>query len=139
MAQPNNHWQREIVDANGAGLGTQASPMIGGVAYTEITPNLQASANAVAVVTGSNVDCRAKRSLSYIVSAAAQTITYWVYGANRADFADEVIVSGPTDVTAGNLSTYAVAQAPYGYYRVKIQDKVAGTHGNVGVYGIAKG
>jgi hypothetical protein len=105
----------------------------------QLTPNVQASTNNPAVVVGSEVDMRALRSLSYTITVAANTITWWVYGANRSDYADEVIVDGPSDVAAGAADSYAVEQAPYAYYRVKVESKVDGAHGNVGLCGLAKG
>lgn len=104
-----------------------------------VTPNAQASANAAAVLAGSDLDMRGWRSLTYTVQVAANTVTWWVYGANKADYSDEVIVDGPSDVAATASDSYAVSQAPYAYYRVKVQSKVAGSHGTVTLAGIAKG
>jgi hypothetical protein len=104
-----------------------------------VAPDLQASTNNPAVVAGSAIDARPWRSLSYTITVAANTITWWVYGANRSDYADEVIVDGPSDVAAGAADSYAVEQAPYAYYRVKVESKVDGAHGNVGLCGLAKG
>jgi len=104
-----------------------------------VTPAAQASVAAETLLVGSQMDMRGWRSLAYTLQCAAQTITYNVYGANAADYSDEVVVSGPTDIAAAANSSYAVAQAPYGYYRVKILDKVGGVHGTVTLAGIAKG
>jgi hypothetical protein len=104
-----------------------------------VTPDAQASVAAETVLDGSEIDARGWRSLAYTLLNADETITYRVYGANASDYSDEVVVSGPTDILAAAASSYAVAQAPYGYYRVKILDKVGGTHGTVTLAGIAKG
>lgn len=106
--------------------------------YT-VAPVAQASTADPAVVTGSEIDARPWQSVAYTVLNAAETIQWWAYGANASDYSDEVIVDGPSDVLAAAADSYAVAPAPYAYYRVKIVDKVGGTHGTVTVHGIAKG
>lgn len=103
-----------------------------------VAPDAQASTNDPAVLDGSEIDARAWRSVAYTVLVATNTITWWVYGANASDYSDEVIVDGPSDVTAGAADSYAIAQAPYGYYRVKIESKVDDTHGAVTCRCIAK-
>lgn len=108
------------------------------VVIGQVTPAAQASTNAAAVVAGSDLDMRPWTSLAYTLTNITNTITYWVYGANLATFADEVIVSGPTDILAAAASSYTVSPAPYAYYRVKIVDKVGGDHGTVTLVGIAK-
>jgi hypothetical protein len=109
------------------------------VAVDILTPAAQASTNGAAVITGSGMDMRMWRSLTYTIANITDTITWWVYGANASDYSDEVIVNGPLDVLASAVDSYAVAQAPYGYYRAKIQSKVADTPGTVTLRAIAKG
>jgi hypothetical protein len=104
-----------------------------------VTPAAQASVNAETLLAGSAIDMRPWRSLAYTLTNITNTITYNVYGANLSTYADEVLVSGPTDILAAGVSSYAVAQAPYAYYRVKILSKVGGAHGTVTLTGIAKG
>jgi hypothetical protein len=109
------------------------------VEIEHVAPAAQASTNSVAVVAGSEIDARAWRTLAYTIrNSGAQTITIWVYGANAASYADEVIVSGPTDVLTTAATSYAVSPAPYGYYRVKVDAKVDGQQGEATVVGIAK-
>lgn len=108
------------------------------VPIEQVAPAAQASTNDPAVVAGSDLDMRGWRSLAYTILVAANTITWWVYGANAADFSDEVIVDGPSDVVADAADSYDVEQAPYAYYRVKIESKVDGAHGTATVRGIAK-
>ncbi len=103
-----------------------------------VVPDAQTSTNSAAVVTGSAMDVRAYTSLAYTIAVATNTVTWWVYGANASDYSDEVIVDGPTNVTAGSVDSYAVTQAPYGYYRVKIQSTTPDSHGSATVRGIAK-
>lgn len=109
------------------------------VAVDAVGPLEQAGTNAAAVVTGSEVDARGWRSLAYTIAVADETLTWTVYGANQADFADEVVVNAGADVAAGAASSYAVAQAPYAYYRVKIVNKVADVVGTATVSAILKG
>ncbi len=104
----------------------------------KVAPDAQTSANDPAAVTGSGIDAQGFTTVSYTVVVADNTITWWVYGANTSDYSDEVIVDGPSDVLAGAADSYAVSPAPYAYYRVKIQSKVAGSHGAVTLVGIAK-
>jgi len=103
-----------------------------------VAPAAQASTASEVVVTGSGMDARVWQALSYTIVNATQTITYNVYGANLSTYADEVLVSGPTDVLAAGISSYSVVPPPFGYYRVKIIDKVGGVHGTVTVNGLAK-
>ncbi len=109
------------------------------VPIEQVTPAAQASTNDPAVVAGSELDARGWGSLAYTIkNTGLQTITGWVYGANASDYSDEVIVSGPTDVAAAAATAYAVSPAPYGYYRVKVESKVDGAHGEATVRGICK-
>lgn len=110
-----------------------------GVGVNIITPTAQASTASTAVVDGSEFDARAWRSLAYTIKVATQDVTWSVFGANASDYSDEVAVLSPASVAAGAGSSYAVAQAPYAYYRVKIIDTVGGVHGTATVRGILKG
>jgi len=103
----------------------------------EITPVAQASAAAYADVAGSEADTLYFRSLSYTLINATQTITYQILGDNRSDYGSAVVIQ-TADILAAGVATYAVAQAPYRYYKVQIKDKVGGVHGTTGVYGLAK-
>ncbi len=109
------------------------------VAVEALTPDSQLSTNSYVVLTGSEIDVRPWKSLSYTILVATNDITWEVYGANRLDYSDEVIVQAGASVAAGAGSSYAVAQAPYSYYRVKIKSTAGGSHGTAGLYGIAKG
>lgn len=103
-----------------------------------VAPSAQASTAVETVLAGSGMDARPWKSLAYTLANITNTITFSVYGANESDYSDEVVVSGPTDILAAANSSYAVAQAPYSYYRVKIVDKVAAAHGVVTLRGICK-
>lgn len=103
-----------------------------------VAPAAQDSTNTYAAVAGSDIDARGWRSVAYTISIATQTVNWKVYGANASTYADEVEVQGEAAVIAGAASSYAVAQAPYGYYRVKIQSAAPGVVGTATVRGIAK-
>ncbi len=103
-----------------------------------VAPAAQASAQAETVLAGSEMDARPWKSLAYTLTNITQTITVNFYGANASDYSDEVLVSGPTDIAASAASSYAVEQAAYGFYRVKILDKVGGVHGTCTLRGICK-
>lgn len=109
------------------------------VAIDRVAPAAQLSANADAVVVGSEIDALAWNSVSYTVTVADNSVTWTVFGANAADYSDEQVVSAAAPVAAGATGNYAVAQAPYAYYRVKIRSTVGGVHGTATVRGIAKG
>ena len=104
-----------------------------------LAPAAQASVNADAVLAGSGIDMRPWRSLAYTVRAASNDIDWTVYGANAADYTDEVVVNAEALLASGATATYAVALAPYAFYRVKIRSHVAGAHGTVTLAAIAKG
>lgn len=103
-----------------------------------VAPAAQASTNSTVVVTDSAIDVRGWRSLAYTIVVATNAIKWSVFGANAADFSDEVAVLTATTVAAAANSSYSVAQAPFAYYRVKITSDVADTHGTATVRGIAK-
>lgn len=105
--------------------------------YAEVTPSAQASVAAYADVAGSAFDTAGWKSLSYTLLNASETITYQILGANRSDYSDAVVIQ-TADILAAGSATYAIAQAPYRYYKVQIKDKVGGVHGTTAVYGIVK-
>ncbi|MFA5866911.1 MAG: hypothetical protein WC891_02980 [Actinomycetota bacterium] len=109
------------------------------VAVDIVEPAAQTSANAYAAITGGDVDARMWRSVAMTVLVATNTIKWTVYGANASNFSDEVVVQAEAVVAVGAAGTYAVAQAPYSYYRAKIASNVADTHGVVTYRAILKG
>lgn len=98
----------------------------------------QASANADTVAAGSEIDARGWRSVAYTIQVATQSVDWTIFGANLADYSDEVAVQTEAPVAASAIASYAVAQAPYAYYRVKINSTVGGQHGTATISGIAK-
>ncbi len=77
-------------------------------------------------------------SLAYTISVATNDLDWEVFGANAADYSDEVSVQAEAQVNAGASASYAVQVAPYRYYRVKIKAAVGGSQGTATVVGIAK-
>jgi len=108
-------------------------------AVEAVGPISQASTNATTNVAGAEIDARQWKTVAYNVAVAGNNLDWSVWGANAADYSDEVAVKAATKVNAGAADTYAASPAPYAYYRVKIIDDVGGTHGTATVNGIAKG
>ena len=102
-----------------------------------VAPDAQAGTGSYAVVANSAIDARPWRSIAYTISVADENMQWKVFGANAADFSDEIEVLGETTVNAGANGTYAATQAAYGYYRVKIKNAGAPV-GTATVRGIAK-
>ena len=100
----------------------------------------QTSSNVLSVVAGSGVDTRAWKSLAYTIfnTHGANAVDWTIFGANAADFSDEVIVVGAATVIAGETDSYALAQAPFAYYRVKIVSTVGDSHATCIVRGVQK-
>lgn len=102
-------------------------------------PVAQASTSSYVAVAGTDIDARAWRSVAYTIAVATHDVTWQVLGANSADYSDAVVVQAGASVVAGANSSYAIAQAPFAFYRVQIEDTVGGTHGTATVNGVAKG
>jgi hypothetical protein len=98
----------------------------------------QTSTNATVVVTGAELDVTQYKTVAYTAIAATHDVDWSVFGANAADYSDEVAVLAATKITAGSNASYTANPAPYRYYRVKVIDDVGGTHGTITVNGIAK-
>ncbi len=108
------------------------------VAIGTADPVAQASTNALAAVVGSDVDAQLWRSVCFTIVVATQSIDWSVFGANAAAFTDEVVVQSAATVAAGAASSYAVAQAPFRYYRVKIVSTAPDTHGTATIRATVK-
>lgn len=106
--------------------------------YSAVAPAGQVSTASLVVLAGSEFDARTWISLAYTIAVATEAVTWSVFGANASDYSDEIVVSAGASVAAAAASSYAVALAPYAYYRVKIIDTAAGTHGTATVRGIVK-
>jgi hypothetical protein len=121
------------------GDGTFAEVVaVGGGGFLSVAPTPVASTASTVVVAGSEIDARAWTSVSYTIAVATHDVTWSVFAANAADYSGEVAVLSPASVVAAATSSYAVALAPFSYYRVKIIDTVGASHGTATVYGIAK-
>jgi hypothetical protein len=122
-----------ILPASAVGIG-------GAVVVDLVAPTAQNTTNSYAAVTGSTIDIRAFRSVSYSIrnSAGVNSLDWKVQAANVSDFSDVVDVKAEAAVAAAGIDSYAVAQAPYSYYRVVVKSTVADTPGTAVVHGIAK-
>jgi len=100
----------------------------------------QTSSNVLSIVASSGVDTRVWKSLAYTIlnTHGANAVDWTVFGANTADFSDEVIVQVAATVVPGDADSYALAQAPFAYYRVKIVSTVADSHATCIVRGVQK-
>ncbi len=99
----------------------------------------QTSTAGTVAVTGSTIDARQWLTIVYTIIVATHDVDWSVWGANSADYSDEVQVLAPVKVTAGSNSSYTANPAPFAYYRVKIIDDVGASHGLCTVRGICKG
>ncbi len=119
---------------------TLASVHTGGraIPIDAVAPVAYTTTASTVVVTGSEIDARPWKSLSYTVVVATQAIKWSVWGANAADYSDEVAVLAAATVAAGAASSYSVVPPPFSYYRVKGIDDSGGVHGVMTVRGIAK-
>ncbi len=98
----------------------------------------QTSTASTAVATGAELDATQCRTVCYTIAAATHDVDWSVFGANAADYSDEVAVLAATKVALGTNSSYTASPAPFRFYRVKLIDDVGGTHGVATVNGIAK-
>lgn len=96
----------------------------------------QSGTGSLAVVTGSEIDARAWRSLAYTAVVATAAMDWNVYGANASDYSDEVAVDTNTNVAAGNDS-YVIDFAPFNFYRVKAKNN-GGSTGTIKIRGACK-
>lgn len=110
----------------------------------EVNIDVTAPANytttdAYAVVTGSSVDARGWKSLSYVLKVATNAVKWYIYGANLADFSDEVTVNTEQTTAASANGSYSEAQSLYQYYRAKAKASVGGAQGVITLTAVQKG
>jgi hypothetical protein len=98
----------------------------------------QTSTSSTVVVAGSEMDVTQFPVLSYTAVVASHDIDWSVFGANTADYSDEVAVLTATKIATGATSSYSTTNAPYRFYRVKVIDDVGGVHGTLLISGVAK-
>jgi len=109
-------------------------------AASSVAPEAQASSEAWFPVIGSDLDVTNLRTAAFtIINSGANTLQWRIVGALLPTFADQVVVLAAEDVVAADSNAYAESAAPYRFYRVEIQDKVAGNHSTANVRGYAKG
>jgi hypothetical protein len=75
--------------------------------------------------------------VGFTITATVAAITFEVFGANLADYSDEIVLQVETTVAAGSVGKCAIGM-PYRYCRIKAKSAVAGVPGIVAVEGIAK-
>lgn len=97
----------------------------------------QTSTNDPVVVSGSEIDMRIWRSLSYTMSVATNDIIFYVFGANLEDYSDEIQVDTDT-ISAAGVDSYFTSTPVYAFYRVKIESAVDDNHGAVTLNGLGK-
>lgn len=98
----------------------------------------QTSTSGTVVVAGAEIDATQCKTVCYTGVAATHDVDWSIWGANAADYSDEVAVLAATKIAAGASGSYTASPAPFRYYRVKVTDDVGGTHGTLLVNGVAK-
>jgi hypothetical protein len=104
--------------------------------FETVTPAALLSTNSLVALAA--IDTGPWLSLAYTIKVITNSVDWTVFGANAADYSDEQVVKAEAAVAAAAKDTYAAAQAPYRYYRVKIKSTTPGSHGTATVVGIAK-
>lgn len=127
---------------------TEGEPFVSGVMLASngqvqipvevVAPVAVALTGSYAVITGSEINATAWRSIAYTFVAADAALDYQVMGANSSDYSDEVVVgSGSGTVNSGAVGSYSITQAPFLYYRVKCKNN-SGSTSTATVRGAAK-
>src|SRR4030042_4900454 len=93
--------------------------------FETVAPVAQTSTNSYVAIGA--IDTGPWKSLAYTIKVATFSIDWTVYGANAADYSDEVVVQAEAAVAAAGVGSYVVAQAPFRYYRAKIKATVPGS------------
>lgn len=126
----------EVVPDIGGGVNAQQTAR----AALVVEPANQATTAAFADVPGSEIDTLHYGSVSYTIlnTDGADSLDWQVLATNDPTWTVAVIVDGPAAVAAGAADSYAVAQAPYRYYIVQVQDTVPASHAAATVVGVAK-
>jgi hypothetical protein len=84
------------------------------------------------------IDIGTAKSLVYTLAVITNDLKWTVFGANAADYSDEVEVQSEATVSAGATGTYSTTQAIYRYYRAKEKAAVGGSQGTGTIRGVAK-
>ena len=104
-----------------------------------VAPVAQASVDAETVLAGSELDASVFAALGYTIeNTGAQTIDWTVYGAQLADFSDEVVVQASATIAAAAFASYTATPPPFRFYRVTINAAVGGLQGAGTLNGVAK-
>ena len=84
------------------------------------------------------IDLGTALSLVYTLTVVTNNLKWTVYGANAADYSDEVEAQAEATVNVGAIGTYSTTQAIYRYYRAKLKAAVGGSQGTGTIRGVAK-
>ena len=104
-----------------------------------VGPLTQAAPDTTPVaITGGDIDARGWITVCMTCVCSDETISWTVFGANVADFSDEVEVQASADILADAVGSYTVSPAPFAYYRAKVVNKVAETVGSILFNAVAK-
>lgn len=105
------------------------------------------SASAVGAINTTNsytvvceMDAQSAVKVEFAGNCSLNNVTWEVFGANLSNYSDEVIISGPTTITALAASISYVETTPlHRYYRVKALSTVSGQSGTIYVTCVALG
>jgi len=104
----------------------------------DTTPAGQLTTNDDAILVGSEIDTAFYSSLSYTIRVATNGVTWTIFGADVASYADEVVVQAAAPVAVGAVGSYSIALAVFRHYRIKIKSTVGGNHGTATIVGHCK-
>jgi len=104
--------------------------------FETVAPAALLSTNSLVAL--AEIDVGPWLSLAYTIAVITNSVDWTVFGANASDYSDEQVVQVEAAVGAAATGAYAVAQATYRYYRVKIKSTTPDSHGTATVVGIAK-
>jgi hypothetical protein len=99
----------------------------------------QTTTDNYAVVTGSELDASAWRSVYYSIAVLTNSIKWQVWADNDPAFGTELVVQAEATVAANASGTFTIANAPYTNYRLKTKAAVGSSQGDVSVYGLMTG
>lgn len=108
-----------------------------------VAPAAQLSTDAYAAITDGNIDARGFSTLSITIAVITNAVTWEVYGANKADFSDEVVAQAGATVAAGakgsfTLGAIATGFSYFAFYRVKIKATTPGSQGTATITAFQK-
>lgn len=104
-----------------------------------VTPTPQASTDPVVVVAGSELDASIFQAVSYTLeNTGANSIDVGVYRGNLADFSDEAQDGSDFVIAAAGFASFAAANPPFRFYRLKVNASAGGSQGQITAVGVAR-